>query len=133
MYRPWASLYAFVGSLLLFSPAVFAFAQQAEQKVAELPPITIEHKPGHEDGEAQMVINGKVRKISPHAVAAFTVRGGEGALIIVLQPAKGALPKQYLLRYYDLETSRRRVMTLALSAAALKTLGAATDSKPAKP
>jgi hypothetical protein len=72
--------------------------------------ITIVRKSGHEDGEAQMKVNGKVRKISPHAVAAYTVREGEGALVIVLQRAKGDLAKQYVLRYYDLDSGRRRVL-----------------------
>jgi hypothetical protein len=86
--------------------------------------ITIDRKPGHEDGEAQMIVKGKapaadkVRKISPHAVEAFTVRGGEAALIVVLQPAKGSTPKQYILRYYDLDSGRRRVLgTLPFSSA----------------
>lgn len=73
-------------------------------------PITIVRKPGHEDGQAQMVDKGKVRKIAPHAVAAWKVRGGEGALILILQPAKKELPKQYILRYYDLDSGRRRVL-----------------------
>jgi hypothetical protein len=32
--------------------------------------ITIARKPGAEDGTAKMTMNGKVRKIAPHAVAA---------------------------------------------------------------
>jgi opacity protein-like surface antigen len=38
------------------------------------------------------------------------VRGGDGALVIVLQPAKGKVEKQYILRYYDLDSGRRRVL-----------------------
>ncbi len=74
------------------------------------PEITIVRKPGHEDGQAQMMVKGKVQKVAPHAVAAWTVRAGEAALIIVLQPAKGDAPKQYQLRYYDLGSGRRRYL-----------------------
>ena len=89
-------------------------------------PITIARKPGHEDGMAQMLVEGKVRKISPHAVAAFTVRGGAGALVIVLQPAKAAASKQYALRYFDLESGRRRDLgTMPIKAATLNE----TDAK----
>jgi hypothetical protein len=94
-------------SLVLFFPVSSLTAQQAKPDVS---PITIVRKPGREDGEAQRVVKGKTEKISPHAVEAFTVRAGEGALVIVLQPAKQALPKQYVLRYYDLNSGRRRVL-----------------------
>lgn len=71
-----------------------------------------------------MKVNGKVRKISPHAVAAYTVREGEGALVIVLRPAKGDLAKQYVLRYYDLDSGRRRVLgTVPMNAAKVEETG----------
>ncbi|MCU1324273.1 MAG: hypothetical protein JWM43_3922 [Acidobacteriaceae bacterium] len=97
-------------SLSILILMFFVSSIQAQPKESALSPITIVRKPGQEDGVAEMTANGKVRKISPHAVAAFTVRGGEGALVLVLQPAKGAIPKQYTLRYYDLDTGRRRVL-----------------------
>jgi opacity protein-like surface antigen len=78
---------------------------------APLTPITIVRKPGHEDGEALIVgagPKGKPRKIAPHAVAAVRVRGDVGALVVLLKPAKGQLPKQYMLRYYELTSGRRR-------------------------
>ncbi len=56
------------------------------------------------------MVKGKFRKIAQHAVEAQTVRDGDGALVIVLQPAKGKAPKQYLLRYYDLESGRSRLL-----------------------
>jgi LssY C-terminus len=103
--------------LVLFSLATCLRAQQTN---ASQSPITIVRKPGQEAGQAQMTVNGKVRKISPQAVEAFTVRGGEGALVIVLEPAKGGLPKRYVLRYYDLDSGRRRMLgTLPMSAAKL--------------
>jgi hypothetical protein len=98
-----------------------ALAQAAS---ADESAITIVRKRGHEDGEAQIKVNGKVRKVSPHAVAAYTVRGGEGALVIVLQPAKCELAKQYVLRYYDLDSGRRRVLgTLPMNAAKVEETG----------
>ncbi|MCU1222209.1 MAG: hypothetical protein JWQ42_302 [Edaphobacter sp.] len=71
--------------------------------------ITIVRKSGQEGGVAQMVEKGKVRKITSHAVQVWPVRGGQGALILVVE-AKGSGPKKYLLRYYDLDTGRRRVL-----------------------
>ncbi|MBS1800242.1 MAG: LssY C-terminal domain-containing protein [Acidobacteria bacterium] len=95
-------------------PTVQQAGASAVATAAETPlaPITIVRKPGHEDGEAQMPgeKKGKVRKIAPHAVAAWRVRGDAGALILVLQPAKGQVAKQYILRYYDLASGRRRVL-----------------------
>ncbi len=68
--------------------------------------ITIVRKSGQEDGVAQMVVKDKVRKITPHAVQAWTVRNGRGALILVVDKKT----KQYLLRYYELDSGRRRVL-----------------------
>lgn len=88
-----------------------------------LAPISIVRKPGHEDGEARIAATGpkgKPRKIAPHAVAAWRVRGEYGALVIVVQPAKHELPKRYEVRYYDLDSGRRRVLgTVPFSRATL--------------
>ena len=70
-------------------------------------PITIVRKPGHADGVAQMTVKdkagkAKTSKIAKHAMQAWPVRDGEGALILVREK------QQYILRYYDLDTSRRR-------------------------
>jgi hypothetical protein len=93
--------------LLAVSPAL---SQQTKPSAPK--EITIVRKRGHEDGEAQMAGEkpGKLRKIAPHAVAAWRVRDGEGALILIRQPAKGKLGQQYVLRYYDLDSGRRRVL-----------------------
>ncbi len=109
--------------LLAWSLVLFFLASSslAQQKTAEPPAITIVRKPGQEAGQAQMMVNGKVRKISPHAVEAFVARGGQAALVIVLKPAKGDMPRQYVLHYYDLESGRRRVLgVLPMNAAQFK-------------
>ena len=83
--------------------------------------ITIVRKPGEEAGEAEMTANGKVRKIAPHAVEAWKVRDGAGALVLVVVPAKEHTLKQYMLRYYDLDSGRRRdVGDVPMSKASLK-------------
>jgi opacity protein-like surface antigen len=41
-------------------------------------------------------------------VEAWKVRDGAGALVLVVAPAKEHTPKQYKLRYYDLDSGRRR-------------------------
>lgn len=106
----------------MFAVALHSSAQATKTDAATVPPeITIARQPGHDDGTAQMVVKRKVRKVAPHAVAAWRVRGGEGALIIVLQPAKGNLPKKYFLRYYDLESGRKRVLgSVPMTTAILK-------------
>jgi opacity protein-like surface antigen len=79
--------------------------------------ITIVRKSGQEDGVAQMIVKNKVRKITPHAVQAWPVRNGEGALILVHDKKA----KQYLLRYYNLDSGRRRVLgAVELSAGTMR-------------
>ena len=95
----------FCTMLLVLSSSLAAQPTQAGPSA-----ITIARKPGQEAGEAQMTVKGKVRKISRDAVAAFTVRGGEGALILGLQAGKGGTGKDYVLRYYDLDSGRRRLL-----------------------
>ena len=73
------------------------------------PQITIVRQSGKEDGEAQMIVKGKAHKITAKAVLAWPVREGQGALILVLPP-KGSAANLYQLRYYDLDSGRRRVL-----------------------
>ncbi len=98
-------------------------APNTAQPDAPLEPISIVRKPGQEDGEAQIAGSGpkaKPRKIAPHAVAAWRVRGPYAALVIVVEPPKHELPKRYVLRYYDLDSGRRRVLgTVPFSSATL--------------
>ena len=108
MYRLGTAQHVLAWSFLLLFVAGSLQAQKENFPASS--PISIASKPGRDDGEAQMIVDGKPRKIAPHAVAAFTVRGGQGALIIVLQPEKGKVPRQYILRYYDLDSGRRRVL-----------------------
>jgi opacity protein-like surface antigen len=79
-----------------------AFAKAAETA----PPtnITIVRKSGHQEGVAKMTVNGKTRSITKHAMQAWPVRDGQGALILVSEK------KHYVLRYYDLDSGRRRTL-----------------------
>lgn len=102
---------------------VLPVTAQQHKIASSISPITIVRKPGHASGEAQFIENGKTRKITPHAVAAWRVRGGEGALVIVQR--HGTAGKQYVLRYYELDTGRRRVLgVVPFEAASL------TETKP---
>jgi opacity protein-like surface antigen len=105
-----------LGSVRVVSPLTAMAATNAPASTAAvIPDITIVRKTGQEDGVAQMMVKNKVRKITPHAVQAWPVRNGQAALILVLDK-KGSAPKQYLLRYYDLDSGRRRVLgTVPLS------------------
>ena len=107
MYTFRAAQYSVIWVFMLLSATAVLHAQQ---KSAASSPIAVRRRPGREDGPAQMLVGGKLRKITPHAVAAFLVRGGQGALIIVRQPPKRNFPRQYILRYYDLDSGRRRVL-----------------------
>ncbi|MEO8736268.1 MAG: LssY C-terminal domain-containing protein, partial [Edaphobacter sp.] len=66
--------------------------------------IAIARKSGHPDGIAQMTVKGKVSNITRHAMQAWPVRNGEGAIILIRQKS------HYILRYYDLDTGRRRAL-----------------------
>lgn len=96
--------------LWFLSGFLIVSAGYAQQRASSTEtPITIVRKPGNVDGEAQIVEPGKKpRKIAPHALAAWRVRDGSGALVIVSGPEKQIAFKRYVLRYYDLDTGRRR-------------------------
>ncbi|MEG9437046.1 LssY C-terminal domain-containing protein [Edaphobacter sp. HDX4] len=103
--------------------SVLPVTAQQHHSASSISPITIVRKPGHTSGEAQIVENGKVRKISPHAVAAWRVRGGEGALVIVQE--HGDTGQRYVLRYYEMDSGRKRILGLVpFSSASL------TETKP---
>jgi opacity protein-like surface antigen len=94
--------------LLAYSPVTALCA--TDTPIPRQPPqITIVRQSGKEDGEAQMIVKGKAHKITAKAVLAWPVREGQGALILVLPP-KGSAANQYQLRYYDLDSGRRRVL-----------------------
>src|SRR6185437_5008432 len=92
--------------LLALFGVVPTFAKAAETP-SPVTTITIVRKDGHRDGVARMTVSGsksKPRSITKHAMQAWPVRDGQGALILVVQK------KQYLLRYYDLDSGRRRTL-----------------------
>lgn len=64
--------------------------------------IAIVRKPGHRDGVAQITVKGKRRNVTKHALQAWLVREGEGALVLVTHK------HHTRLRYYDLDSGRRR-------------------------
>ncbi len=94
-----ALLAALLLSFLVIAPT---FAKAAE--AAPPTTITIVRKSGHQDGVAKMTVKGKTSSITKHAMQAWPVRDGQGALILIVQK------KQYLLRYYDLDSGRRRTL-----------------------
>jgi hypothetical protein len=100
----------------LLLPGIFCLcstlAALATETTSPATAITIVRKPGQSDGIAQMMEKGKPRKITPHALQAWSVRNGQGALILVLDK-KAPAPNQHVLRYYDLDSGRRRVLGVA--------------------
>jgi opacity protein-like surface antigen len=73
------------------------------------PQITIIRQSGKEDGLAEMIVKGKTHKITANAVRAWPVREGQSALILVVEQKKSST-RRYVLRYYDLDSGRRRVL-----------------------
>jgi hypothetical protein len=96
-------------SLLALSSAIALAAPDTPATPTIPPQITIVRQSGKEDGEAQMIVKGKAHKITANAIQAWPVRDGQGALILVVEQ-KRSTPKRYVLRYYDLDSGRRRVL-----------------------
>jgi len=95
---------AFFALLLTVLAPLPTTAQTNTQPADAIPPlaITIVRKNGQPDGVAQITVKGKTSKIAKHAMQAWLVRGGEGAHVLIHHK------QQYILRYYDLDSSRRR-------------------------
>ncbi|WP_263369054.1 LssY C-terminal domain-containing protein [Edaphobacter dinghuensis] len=92
-------------ALLLALFGVMPISAKAADTTSPVTAITIVRKDGHKDGVATMTVSGskaKLRSITRHAMQAWPVRDGQGALILVVEK------KHYLLRYYDLDSGRRR-------------------------
>ena len=68
--------------------------------------IHVDKKPGQQTGPAVVLVNGKVRRILPHALQAWPVMDGRNALIIALAPK--AKEGEYHLIYVDGATKKRR-------------------------
>jgi hypothetical protein len=96
-------------SLLAFSPAATLAATGTPAAPAIPPQITIVRESGKEDGVAQMIVKGKAHKITANAVQAWPVLEGQAALILVVEQKRHS-PKKYVLRYYDLDSGRRRAL-----------------------
>jgi opacity protein-like surface antigen len=97
-------------ALLLALFGVMHLPAKAAESTSPVTTITIVRKDGHKDGVAKMTVSGskaKPRSITKHAMQAWPVRDGQGALVLVVQ-GKAAAKRHYLLRYYDLDSGRRR-------------------------
>lgn len=89
-----------------------------DSNVAE---IAITRQPGRQDGDMRISLRGKNVRVARRVVEGWIVRGGEGALAIILQSAKGNAEKRYSLIYYDLDNGRHRVLgTMPFSRGDLK-------------
>lgn len=101
------------------------FAKAAET-TSPVTTITIVRKDGRKDGVAKMTVSGskaKPRNITKHAMQAWPVRDGQGALVLVVEK------KHYLLRYYDLDSGRRRNLgTVPFGHASLQETKVATEA-----
>ena len=107
--------------ILMLAPASASLlALDDEQTTSPSPTITVVRKPGREDGLAQVTDKGKTHTITSQAVEAWPVREGQGALVLV-NGKSSSTSKGYVLRYYDLDSGRRRILgTVPFRTAALK-------------
>jgi hypothetical protein len=69
--------------------------------------ITVLKKPGKTDGRAMATVNGKTGSIAAHALQAWTIQQGQGALLL-LSPLKKNQP--YRVRYYELDAGKSRLL-----------------------
>jgi hypothetical protein len=81
--------------------------------------IVIEKRPRSLDGEAvatvkatvvvkgKRTVTNKSGRIATHAIEAWTIMGGQGALLLLSPEKKG---QQYRVRYYDLHSGKRRAL-----------------------
>jgi hypothetical protein len=69
--------------------------------------ITVEKKPGKTDGRAMATVNGKTGSIAAHALQAWTIQQGQGALLL-LSPLKKN--QAYRVRYYELDAGKGRLL-----------------------
>src|SRR5580698_7302497 len=96
-------------SLLTLCSAAALGADTSVDTANVSPQIIIVRSNGKEDGVAQMVVKGKTHKITANALQAWSVREGQGAVILVVEQKRPAA-KRYVLRYYDLDSGRRRIL-----------------------
>jgi len=96
-------------SLLALPPAATLAATDTPAAPTIPPQITIVRESGKEAGVAQMIVKSKAHKITANAVQAWPVLEGQAALILVVEQKRHS-PKKYVLRYYDLDSGRRRIL-----------------------
>jgi LssY C-terminus len=93
---------------------LYLYAQQAS-----IVKLAIEKKPGSPDGRALAIVKGpskikgkivvteKTGRIATHAIQAWTIMNGQGALLL-LSPERKGLPNR--LRYYQLDAGKGRLL-----------------------
>ena len=96
-----------------------AFLDLEAQATNTITSLIVVKKPGQMDGQAMATVRGpgsvkgkptvkeKTQRIASHVVQAWTIMGGQGALLIMSPAKKG---EQYRLRYYDLDAGKGRFL-----------------------
>ena len=91
-------------TVAFYSPLVLAAVPLAPPVIRS---ITVVKKPGKTDGRAMATVNGKTGSIAAHALQAWTIQQGQGALLL-LSPLKKNQP--YRVRYYELDAGKGRLL-----------------------
>jgi hypothetical protein len=91
-------------TVAFYSPLVLAAVPLAPPVIRS---ITVVKKPGKTDGRAMATVNGKTGSIAAHALQAWTIQQGQGALLL-LSPLKKNQP--YRVRYYELDAGKSRLL-----------------------
>lgn len=104
---------AFLVTVLCLAASIAASSQTApppEPQPVGTPTITnltVVKKPGKADGRAMATVKGKTGSIATHAVQAWTIMDGQGALLLMSPQKKG---EQYRLRFYQMDAGKGRFL-----------------------
>jgi len=120
MFRAWpAAAVRHTIFVLVAGSCWFGFIGLRAQVTSTITDVIVVKKPGQEDGAAvatvrgPSTVNGKVTvtekkgRIASHALQAWKIMGGQGALLLMSPEKKG---QQNRLRYYDLEADKGRFL-----------------------
>lgn len=102
-----ASVLLLVGQVAASQSAHSSQSAANAQQANRITSLTVVKKPGETDGRAMATVKGKTGSIAAHAVQAWTIMDGQGALFLMSPQKKG---EQYRLRFYELDAGKGRFL-----------------------
>ena len=120
MSKVWPALTVYFRTFLFFAwPFGLSFLTVQAQVTSTITDLVVVKKPNHPDGAAMATVRGpatvkgkvtiteKKGRIASHALQAWTIRGGQAALLLMSPAKKG---EKNRLRYYDLDADKGRFL-----------------------